>query len=190
FLTFIANIKIYLTIWCENKQTFTQIEKVNPMKKQINIQEELFNEINNSFKNKKIIKTANKLTNNYLNQAKGTDFLVKAIAIPRACTIESSKKTGIWITNIKNNARIFIPNNFVYDEDKSKTTILIALPLFTNKKKFNCYLRKKGAQRSSNIGTIKAFIFLLKINVFYHIEKGKQKFNEKKEQTKQAVEQA
>ncbi|AGJ90726.1 hypothetical protein [Mycoplasma putrefaciens] len=148
---------------------------------QINIKEQIIAEIDNAFRNEKLNKTANYLTNNYLNQAKNSGFLAKAIAIPRSCVIQSSTNSGIWITNIKNDAKIFIPKNFVYDRDESRPTILIALPLFINKKGFNCFLRSKNSQRSKNIGIVKTYIFLLKINVFYYIEKGKQKLREFKQ---------
>ncbi|WP_434342351.1 hypothetical protein [Mycoplasma capricolum] len=157
------------------------------MDNKISIQKEIIYEINNAFKNKKINQTANYLTNNYLNQATNSGFLVKAIVIPRKYTLESSKNTGIWITNVQNDTRIFIPKNFVYDEDKSKQVVLIALPLFINNKKFNCFLRTKGSQRSKNIGIVKAYLFLLKINVFYYIEKGKEKLKQNIEKIKQVI---
>ncbi|ABC01763.1 hypothetical protein [Mycoplasma capricolum] len=147
----------------------------------------IWNSLNNEFKDSKAseIATARTLTTNYLIEAQNTDFVVQAIAIPRECIVPAKTGTGIWIANIKNTAKIFIPSNFVYDQDKTKPTVLIALPLKVNGKFFTTFYREKGAQRSSYYNLIKTYFFLLRVNIFYYIAKGKEKI---KQQAKKAKE--
>ncbi|WP_231833543.1 hypothetical protein V2P65_04405 [Mycoplasma leachii] len=147
----------------------------------------IWDSLNDEFKGSEEseLATARTLTNNYLMEAYGTDFIVQAIAIPRECIVPAETGTGIWIANIKNTAKIFIPSNFVYDQDKTKPTVLIALPLKVNGKFFTTFYREKGAQRSSYYNLIRAYFFLLKVNIFYYIAKGKEKMKQQAEKAKE-----
>ncbi|WP_434333568.1 hypothetical protein V2P58_04320 [Mycoplasma capricolum subsp. capricolum] len=147
----------------------------------------ILDSLNDEFKDNEEseLATAWTLTNNYLMEARNTDFIVQAIAIPRECIVPAETGTGIWIANIKNTAKIFIPSNFVYDQDKTKPTVLIALPLKVNGKFFTTFYRKKGAQRSSCYDLIRAYFFLLRVNIFYYIAKGKEKMKQQAEKAKE-----
>ncbi|QVK01591.1 hypothetical protein I7636_02430 [Mycoplasma mycoides subsp. capri] len=147
----------------------------------------IWDSLNDEFKDSEESKLAiaRTLTSNYLMEAQNTDFIVQAIAIPRECIVPAKTGTGIWIANIKNTAKIFIPSNFVYDQDKTKPTVLIALPLKVNGKFFTTFYRRKGARRSSYYDLIRAYFFLLKVNIFYYITKGKEKIKQQTEKVKE-----